>query len=411
MTTNAAPAHREHRWAHLRAALHRPAVAYPAAAVVVVVVSVVTVLLRRRVPSPFNLSAYDGLLYVRQARSIAEGDWLGAFDDTTLAKAPGYPLFIAATVRLGIGLKDAEQLVALAAALLTAVCVLVVARRPWWALAAFVVLAFDPIFLSRGGADFLRDPLFASVTVLVVASLFLTGYLLAHRRSVLWPAVSALVAGLSLAAYLLTREEGVTVLPTAAAALLAAPVLRLLRRRRAGGLPSGRRLLRALARALPAALVLGLAAAGPVVLVTDRNERAYGVGVTTDWAQGSFLDAYAQWQRVDAGPVPDRVPISEAQREAVYEVSPAARLLAPSLEDPANGWRVFGCTTPPDCDYAGGWMPWALRTAPPTPGRSPRPRRPRRTSPGSPPRSRGPARAGGSAAARSCPRRSPRWAG
>lgn len=337
--------------------------AHAVAALVVALVSAATILLRRRVPSPYNLSGYDGLLYVRQANSLGDHDWLGAYGQVTLAKVPGYPLFMAATQRLGISVKDGEQLIALTAALMIAACVLVVTRKLWYALAAFLVGAFNPVMLSAGGADYLRDSFFASIAVLLVASLFLTSYLLVFRGAQAWSLVAAGVAGASLAAYLLTREEGVTVLPTALVALLAAPAARLLR---SGGWRKGafaRRLRRASVRGIPVAAVLCLAAAVPLAVVVQKNETEYGVALISDWANGSFLDAYAQWQRVDAGPMPYRVPISEAQREAVYAVSPAARQLAPALEDPANPWRGYACTTPPDCDYAGGWIPWALRDA------------------------------------------------
>jgi hypothetical protein len=98
-------------------------------------------------------------------------------------------------------------------------------------------------------------------------------------------------------------------------------------------------------------------------MVLHKNQQRYGVATLSEMAGGSFMDAYAQWQRVQVGPATYRIPITEGQRRAVYRVSPTARLLAPTLEDPANPWRLSGCTTAPKCDYHGGWMTWALRDA------------------------------------------------
>ena len=56
------------RW--LRELLGRSTVRYSAAALTVVVVSAITVVLRRRVPPELNMSSFDGLLYVRQAKSL-----------------------------------------------------------------------------------------------------------------------------------------------------------------------------------------------------------------------------------------------------------------------------------------------------------------------------------------------------
>ena len=342
-------------------------VSYPLAALVVTGVSTLTFVLRRQVPPQLNMSGLDGLLYARQAGSIAAGDWLGAYDHTTLAKVPGYPLLIAAATHFDVALKDLEHGVALLAALSVGVCVLLASRRMLWALAAFVFCAFDPLFFSSAAGDVLRDSVFSSLSVLVVTSLYLVSYLLVFRRSrvwsVVWSVVCAALAGLLLAAYLLLREEGIAAAPMVVAALLAAPVLRLVQSRAWRGSRLGRRMLRSTARALPSALVLGVFVVLPVQAVTDRNEEEYGVALTSDWSEGAFAEAYGQWQRVEAGPATFRVPLTGAQRRAVYQISETARLLAPTLEDPENPWRFVRCTTRPICDYQGGWLPWALRDA------------------------------------------------
>jgi hypothetical protein len=346
----------------LRAQFERRVVAYPSSALIVAVVTIATVAMRRRVQNPLGQSPYDGQLYVRQARAIDAHQWLGEYNNLTLVKVPGYSLFISMCNWLNIPVKDGEQLVAVFAAVLVGACVLVTTKRLSLSVAGFVVCAFSPIYLSTWSADFGRDALFASISVIVVTSLFLTSYFLVFGRACGWALATAGIAGLSLAAYVLVREEGVTVVPIAVAAAGALPVMYAVRDRpwRSGG---RRWAGRAAFRIVPSALVLTVGLAGPVGMVLAKNNAVYGVAATSELANGAFMDAYAQWQRVEAGEPKFRVPINEAQREAVYAVSPTARLLAPSLENPQNPWRFSGCFTVPNCDYAGGWVTWAIRDA------------------------------------------------
>lgn len=102
----------------------------------------------------------------------------------------------------------------------------------------------------------------------------------------------------------------------------------------------------------------------PIKVVAWRNQAVYGVAITSDFASGAFPEAYLTWARVRGVPLRDYVPIDAAQRAVVYEVSPAAAELRSVLEDPANGWKGFGCASVGVCDdYAGGWLPWAIRDA------------------------------------------------
>ena len=90
------------------------------------------------------------------------------------------------------------------------------------------------------------------------------------------------LSGLSLAAYVLVREEGITVVPTALAAVGAMPVMYAVRNRpwRRAGL--GRWVRQAAVRTLPSALVLVLAldlvskACGEVLFIADHHINVLG---------------------------------------------------------------------------------------------------------------------------------------
>src|SRR6478735_3695936 len=69
---------------------------------------------------------HDDRLFVELAARVLQGEWLGPYNQFTLAKGPLFPLFIAAMFKLGVPLLLAQQaLYAAASATLTRTL------RPW----------------------------------------------------------------------------------------------------------------------------------------------------------------------------------------------------------------------------------------------------------------------------------------
>ena len=122
-----------------------------------VVATIVSVLLRRHVPITLVNSGYDDGLFVRQATHLSTGQWLGSFDNLTLAKGSAYPAFIASMHALHVPLKVGEQLTFLLAAACLAACVWVVTRRLAAATAVYAVLALDPASFGVVASRVLRD--------------------------------------------------------------------------------------------------------------------------------------------------------------------------------------------------------------------------------------------------------------
>lgn len=308
---------------------------------------------------------HDDGLFAHHARSILDGDWLGDYGQVTLIKGPGYPLFIAAAYEAHIPLKLAEHLVHLVAAAVIAVAVGRLTRSRLVGAVTFSVVALDPVYLGAQASKVTREAFYGSLSLLLVGGVLLALDLLAGvarrpgRRA--WLAVAfGLAAGLALggiaAAYYLTRDEWIWLAPAVAVAA-AAGVLTW----RGRGAPRG--------PLLAAAGVLCLAGLGTGWLAVDavrgRNEAHYGTTVVSDLAEGEIARAYAEWQRVEAGEAVLHVPVNLAQREAVYEVSPAAAEMAPYLDGAdATDWRP-GCDplASPPCDYDGAFFVWGMRNA------------------------------------------------
>jgi hypothetical protein len=335
----------------------------------VVVGSVASVLLRMHAPLlllPPGPSGHDDGLFIRQASNIVAGNWLGPFDDLTLAKGPAFPAFIAAMHGLRLPLMLGTQVTVLLAALALAAAVWVVSRRDWLATATFLIVALDPINFSFEASRVIRDNWYAAVTTLFVCILFLAVYGVVRARKFAGVLALGALGGLCGGVFWLCREEGPWIIPSVLIVTLAIPLGLYLRWRRmpAEGRPSEAAVR---SRALRTAAVLLAALVGfaaPIEIVRAENDSHYGTTLTNDVASGEVARAYADWSRVRAGPLVPRVPFSKAQRQAVYAVSPAARELRSYMEDPHNPWIAGQCLQGKLCgDFGGAVEMWALRDA------------------------------------------------
>jgi hypothetical protein len=328
--------------------------------------SVLSLQLRRHVPiTPYG-GRVDDFLFVRGAAFFARGEWLGPFDQLTLAKGPGYPVFIALMYKFHVALKVGEHLTYLFAVTSLAGCAWVVTRRTAVALVAFIVLALDPVNFSTYNSQIIRDGWYASLSTLFVATFFLAIYGAATHVRLPWAIALSLLAGVSGGAFWLGRDEGAWIVPTVLLVTLGLPFCLLVQwwyvkpRTR----PERSRVLRRLGRLALVFVIVGTALIAPIAAVTTENSRYYGAALTNDLVSGQFARAYADWTRVRAGTPSVSTPLVRSQREAVYRVSSAARQLEPYLENHSNRWFRASCRILKPCgELAGNLVIWALRDA------------------------------------------------
>ena len=297
----------------------------------------------------------DDRLFVELAHHLVHGNWLGPYNELTLAKGPFYSLFIAAAFWTGVPLFLAQQ------AFYAAACAAFArALRPAIAsagarCAVFLLLLWNPMtFDAPAMGRVLRQHVYGPLGLLIVASL--TALYLRRdqpaRRQLAW----AVLLGGAAGAFYLTREEGAWFFPTVG--LLAGAAL----------YGAGRISRAALQRT---AGLLGLAvavAALPVLLVCVQNQRHYGWFGTCEFRSSEFNDAYGAMLRVRVGPELPYVPVTREAREAMAKVSPKFAELQKQFDAGiAQGWAGAGeflVHLPPEQgQIGGGWMMWALREA------------------------------------------------
>ncbi|HST46126.1 MAG TPA: hypothetical protein VLK29_12990, partial [Luteimonas sp.] len=292
-------------------------------------------------------AGHDDAWFWRHGASLASGHWMGGYDHTTLIKGSGYPLFLAVVHLLGMQVNIAEALLHAGACLLFGLALYRMTHRPALALLVALALQWHPAALAWSRA--LRDNVGAAQVLLVLACLL--NFLFATRvgrRGWRWAAG----AGLALAWFWSTREDGIWLLPGVAVLV--------------SGCCAGAWGDRAEARRLAGgSALMAVVFAAWLALVAGVNLSKYGLFVTVETRESAYTDAVSALQRVRVGePVP-YVPVPQPVREAVYAVSPSFARLRPHFEGAGRVWTGPGCALyAHTCgDYAGGWFMWALRDA------------------------------------------------
>jgi hypothetical protein len=320
-------------------------------------------------------AAYDDQLFVRLADSFHSGEWLGPYNQLTLVKGMVYSIFIAIAHDFSIPLKVAEHGVYLAACGLVAELIRRKMKNNYLALALFSLLAFNPVLWNNQLARVIREGLYVSECLALVVLFVMICFppsespLSGHRLVLLGRILLGASVGALGAAYWLTREEGIWILPSlGVVALMAA--LRIFTASRS--LASQRDVSSLRSREWKAvALPLGIAVlvflAGDF-LISGLNYRHYGIFETNELRSRSFLRAYGAVTRIRHDHPQTNVLFPRDARERAYAVSSAARQLRPWLEGPfADRWVQISCSaskiSPCPSEVLAGWFLWEFRGA------------------------------------------------
>ncbi len=294
-------------------------------------------------------SMYDDGLYMKQALEIASGHWLGHYNNLTLAKGAGFPIFLALNYMLGLPVGLALCLSYVAAVSYFCRTLRCFVRSQVARVALFASLLFVPPLASSITTFVERDFFYAAI-VLGFFSAAIDLSCVAQTPTARGRAI--LLAGALGGWAWLTREEGVWLVP-ALATLVVSTILKSPRRNRVDA-----------ARRWALALAIGL---GTVLAVATTNRIAYGRFSVAEITSSAFQSAMTALER---GAYPDwrpYVPVPARARARLYAVSPSFQKLQAALDPPGslNGWEHEGCVPlPQTCgDIAGGWFMWAVRSA------------------------------------------------
>jgi hypothetical protein len=320
----------------------------------VIVLSLTYVIVR--VHSPLTLipsAPHDDGLFMSLGRSLAEGEWLGPYNQFTLMKGPGYPAFLAVANWLGISASLAHALFYCAASVFF---VAIAHRFVKSHLISGLLLALllgqllpTTVYFDR----ILREQITGSQLLFLFAS---AAGALFYAREKKWRLLFAALTGFFLGWLWLTREEGIWILP-GAMVLIGAAIYR------------GHRMLRL--REFAGTIAVMIAVFGTIQLgFAAVNWAVYGKFVGVDFKETNYQRALRAIDSVRSGGTKDFVSITHTAMKRVDAVSPAFASLAPYFDGPGKGWQTFTCSQYPSAcgEIGSGWFVWALRGAAQTMG-------------------------------------------
>ena len=294
-------------------------------------------------------ASFDDRLFLALAEQILKGDWLGPYSQFTLMKGPMYSVFIAAAYIAHVPLPAAQHVLYLCGCVLVVLALRPCFTAPWQAPALFTLMWWQP--MSYFELDVLRQNIYTPLTLLLFAGLIAvqTRQQFSLVARLLWGGL----LGVSAAAFYLTREEGIWIVP-GAALLLAWAVVSSWR--------SAGQFWRTVAQ-IAVALALGI---GIVSTVCALNLRYYGWFGTVEFRAHDFVAAYGALQRPLASKEVPYVPVTRDVRLKLYDVSPAFAELRPCLEGSVGQeWANYSdyLTGRPGAELqiGGGSFMWALR--------------------------------------------------
>jgi hypothetical protein len=272
---------------------------------------------------------HDDQLFIDQAASIAAGHWLGPYNNLTLIKGQGYPLWIAAMYLLHVPLVFSQHLLYVAAALLGYLAWRPALPRLWRLLVTAVVLFNPAAFHGDDAARVLRNHFSASLALLTFN--FVTGWFMRLRDPVRAQLAWAAGVGATFGLLWITREETVWMMGVIGLVALAGAWS--LRRERWT-------VWRRVAAVAPLPVALWAVAVTSICALNYEHYRFWG---TVEFRAAPYEGAYGALARINVGPWRQYVPVSREMREAAYRVSPAFRKMQPFLEGKlGEGWAALG---------------------------------------------------------------------
>ena len=293
---------------------------------------------------------HDDGLFMRLGRSLAEGHWLGPYNQFTLMKGPGYPAFLAVANWLGISVSFAHALSYCAAVLFFVRAAHRFIKSQLLSGLLFTMLLWQLLPTIPEMDRILREQISGTLTIALFAAAIATFFLARSRGSRIQ---FAALTGFLLSWFWLTRAEGAWILPGAILLVGAAAFrdFRLYRLRRLGE------------ALITIVCVFVLIQIGFCTV----NLVAYGKFVGVDFNEANYQRALRAIDSVRSGGIKPFISVTQPARQAIYNVSPSFASLRSYFEGPAAaGWEKFTCDAyPASCgkEIAAGWFVWALRDA------------------------------------------------
>ncbi len=296
--------------------------------------------------SIFTGERHDDALFWNNACQIISGNWLGTYNQMTLAKGPGFPLFLAFNALAGTPVTLLIALFYLLACGLMASTLRDLGLNKYLVLTIFAVILFHPeLFPTR----IIRDNIYPALSLIIISGLIRLVFVPRQQDRRL---MNVVPYGLVFGLFWVTREEGIWIVP----GLLLLLLLKVLHLKKQN-VP-----VKDICYRFACFLTIAIMFVSMIAFINDHQ---YGKFEVVDFKGKAFSRALKNLNSVDAGSDLPYVPVSFNKRQELYKISPSFLQLKDYFENKGKGWTSQSCELFPwTCgDYAGGWFMWALRDA------------------------------------------------
>lgn len=314
-------------------------------------------------PNPKYGLVHDDELMVNLASQIINGNWLGSYETLghlTLAKPPGYAIFLAATNPLPWAPTVSAHILLILGIFLIARELLILGV-PLKGVALWTAFAaFTPAWFWDETSRIYRESLLLGLTSTVLGLSLLSSRLIRsacidlNRRNLTKLSTALFLNGIFIGFFYITKPSWHAVLFVAigvsSSYLFMAKQLD--RKLRVIGIAF------VLVCTITPALIAGK-------YIGQKNFETYGVRAIDSFGNGQFPRALNSIYSIEDTEDRKYVDVNAKMRAAMYSISDTASLLEPYLEgNPGEIWKGQPCQTKLNiCDESGPWFAWELRDA------------------------------------------------
>lgn len=284
---------------------------------------------------------YDDIMQISKAFSIIKGNWLGEYGSMTLVKGVGYPLIVAIFNFLNIPYILGFHIIYIVGCIIFAWAIYPIVRNEIVCLLAYLFVLFNPIAFSTIITRYYRDIVYYTFCMAFISA---TVGLLVRQKG----KIAAVLSGFFLAWSILCREDSQWLYIYITACLLAVLIYRSV---------TDKKFYKEFFKEV-CCVVLSYTIV--VLCICGINYKYYGTFVLDEYNTGAYADAYGAISRLHGEEGNTQVVIPYAEREKLYEYSPAFAQLKPYLDggDPRfEGWKIAYD------DYRTGYFSFNLRDA------------------------------------------------
>ncbi|SEO23836.1 hypothetical protein SAMN05216227_10692 [Pseudorhodobacter antarcticus] len=301
-----------------------------------------------------TFAGHDDALFFRGLENIKRGNWLGRYDNLTLAKGPLLSMVGALSTSIGIKAKFFEAVLYAASIATFAYFVRRLGLSRALVLVLVILLISNPYIWSDSGRRFLREGLYVSSAMMVLC---LTVMMVRARENKTVIRYSIGV-GLFLGCMYLNREEDIWII----SGVVLVIILSVLRKALRDGVNLNFSLPRSFAVCL---LFTGVGVGLSVGPVLFANKIKYDRAIVSEFRAPEFKAAIGALMRVGDKHPSGYVPVPQAAMQTVFETFPVTKSIQPYWSALSANWSVAGQNLIPGYsgEVAGGWFVWAFRDA------------------------------------------------